>query len=208
VDEGCVNEVPDELQDSCEPVFRFWFLCLIGAVVTHPLPLRPRDLRAIIPRLDAIWTRTEARCADPVPAVSASPSSTFCTESNCFAEAWDDDLVRPSGTADAGKTGRIVVILGFLVSFGVLGTIFADWLDATKSECDLFRSCSGVITFFPWLTVGLIGGAIFGAVCGMGAINLLRATWRSLRELAKEEMDVPSPIPAEQQPIRGDRANR
>jgi hypothetical protein len=35
VDEGCDNEVPDELQDSDEPVFRLLFHCLIGTLVTH-----------------------------------------------------------------------------------------------------------------------------------------------------------------------------
>jgi hypothetical protein len=89
---------------------------------------------------------------------------------------WDDRLVSRGGSANPGRTGRGVVILGLAVTFGIVGFILADWLVEIHSACGLPGPCSVPVAFFPWLAVGLIGGAAFGAVCAVGAIDLLRTT--------------------------------
>ncbi len=66
MDEGCDDEVPDELQDSDEPVFRLWCLRLIGTVAAHGITPQTKGPRAIIQRPDFIWTWSGTVGADPV----------------------------------------------------------------------------------------------------------------------------------------------
>ena len=76
-----------------------------------------------------------------------------------------------------------MAILGLGVTFGLVGFILADWLVEIHSECGLPGPCSVPVAFFPWLAVGLIGGAAFGGVCAVGVTHLFQATRRSLHEL-------------------------
>lgn len=79
-----------------------------------------------------------------------------------------------------------------VVTWGLLGIVVANWLTPIDvTECGSAGSCSGALGVFPWLAIGLAGGAVVGVACAVGFIQLFRVTGRALHDLAGHRSSLP-----------------
>jgi uncharacterized membrane protein len=101
--------------------------------------------------------------------------------------AWDHGAVSRGGPARPGRAGRVVLISVIAALFALVGDLTVGVFLSLNalSQCSTntpvvsgfsasYESCSASVPFFPWVALGLIGGAGFGAVFAVGFIHVVR----------------------------------